>query len=77
MPDLSLYALLSLCGRQIFEDRSIEHEIVLKGLVDEEIAKEFTQVGVSRSVVKAARTNMVEISGELLRKARAQIFRTD
>lgn len=77
MPDFSLHALLSLCGRQIFGDRPIEHEIVFKGLADEKIAKEFTQVGVSRFVIKAARTNMIEISGEFLWKALAQIFRTD
>ncbi len=48
--------------------------IVLETLADEEIAEDLAKVGVIRFVVKAERTRVVEVDGELVREATAKDF---
>jgi len=50
--------------------------IVIEAFAYEEAPEYFAQMGVSRLVVKATSTNVIEISGKCAWKAIAQIFRT-
>lgn len=50
---------------------------MIETLACEESAEDFAQVGILRIVVKATRTDMIEISRKFPWKALAQIFRTD
>ncbi len=51
--------------------------IMIETVAYEESAEDFAQVGILRFVVKATRTDMIEISRKFPWKALAQIFRTD
>jgi hypothetical protein len=51
--------------------------IMIETLACEESAEDFAQVGILRIIVKAARTDMIEISRKFPWKALAQIFYTN
>lgn len=56
---------------------SIKHTIVFDTFAYKETAEDSTRIGILRVIVKATRTNKIEISRELQRKDLAQIFCTD
>jgi hypothetical protein len=66
-----------LNSHQIFEDCPIEYMIMIETLAYEESAEDFAQIGIMRFVIKATRTDIIEISCKFPLKTLAQIFRTD
>lgn len=56
----------------VLVDGPVEDVIVLEGLADEEVAENLAQVGVIGLVIKAQRTGVVQVNGELVGETTAE-----
>lgn len=63
----------SIHHQELF-DRPVEHVIILKAFMDEQIAEELAEVGVVGSVFKLQSLDIFEVARKCIREATAEIL---